>query len=383
MAKDSPRKYIPALDGVRAIAVLVVVGFHAQVPGFGGGFLGVDVFFVLSGFLITRLLLQEQDATGSIALRTFYTRRLRRLYPALLCFLAIYLLLAATVLNGAFYPMSRHMRDAALSAVYLQDYAKTWDLFPYWLRHMWSLSIEEHFYLIWPLLFLAITRLSRAGAIFALIALYVGVTAWRMWVAQTSLHAWDVYNRFDTHSSGLILGCLLGFARTHAPRHAAMLGALGMAASIALFPHGQVSTATWGFTAAEVSAALLIAAPPTWLTGSILPWIGQISYGLYLWHYLIARMAREAYWWWPETLAVSLIGGIVCAALSFYLVERRFYRRSLPADHEADVAGMAVVGRTGGSGRGDQGIDLPAEPMQKEGATATLQLGRDLDARLE
>lgn len=148
MTKDRPHTYIPALDGMRAVAVLVVVFFHAKVPGFGGGFFGVDVFFVLSGYLITRLLLQEQQATGRVALPHFYLRRLRRLYPALLLFLAVYLMLAATVLNGPPYAMRLHLRDALLSAVYLQDYAKMLDLYPFWLRHMWSLSIEEHFYLV-------------------------------------------------------------------------------------------------------------------------------------------------------------------------------------------------------------------------------------------
>lgn len=385
MTKDRPHTYIPALDGMRAVAVLVVVFFHAKVPGFGGGFFGVDVFFVLSGYLITRLLLQEQQATGRVALPHFYLRRLRRLYPALLLFLAVYLMLAATVLNGPPYAMRLHLRDALLSAVYLQDYAKMLDLYPFWLRHMWSLSIEEHFYLVWPLLLIAIAKLPRARAVTALALLYVASTAWRVWVAHSAPDAWDVYNRFDTHASGLILGCLLAFARVQAPAYAPIIGALGLAAAIFLFPHGEVHTAAWGFTVAELATGLMVVAPPVWLTGSVLPWIGQLSYGLYLWHYLLARIAREAYWGWPETLVASLGGGLLIAAASYYLVERRFYHRSLRVDRQPDVVGVSVVGSAGDSGHRDQGVDVSAESRQGNRVASALPLHRrrDLDASLD
>lgn len=344
MATDRPYTYIPALDGLRAIAVLAVAGFHAKAPGFGGGFLGVDVFFVLSGFLITRLLIQEHSATGGVALGAFYARRLRRLYPALLVFLAVYLALAATVLNGPSYPMRLHLRDAGLSAIYLQDYAKSLDMYPYWLRHMWSLSIEEHFYLVWPVLLIGLIRLPRQIAVTTLCVLYLALTVWRIWTAQTSADLWDFYTRFDTHSSGLILGCLLAYANLQAPRFAAILGLVGVAASVALFPHRSMPSAVWGFTIVELSTALLVISPPIWLAGSMLRWIGKLSYGLYLWHYLIARIAREEFWGWPETLAASVAGGLICAALSYYLIERRFYRRSLAIDRERDVIGVTVAG---------------------------------------
>ncbi|MDZ5815110.1 acyltransferase [Stenotrophomonas maltophilia] len=339
-------KYNPALDGIRAVAVLVVVMFHAKAPGFGGGFFGVDVFFVLSGYLITRLLTQEHQQTGSIRLGHFYARRLRRLYPALLLFLFVYLVLAGTVLRTPLYTYWLHVRDAVLSAIYMQDYARTLGVYPYWLRHMWSLSIEEHFYLVWPVLLLGILKLDRRQAVTAMLVLYLGLTAWRAWSAFHLPTAWLVYNRFDTHSSGLILGCLLGYWRPRASPYAAVAGFLGLFACIAVFPHGAVHTAAFGFTAAELSAAMLVAAPPVWLTGSILPWIGRMSYGLYLWHYLLARVVRDRYWDWPETLALSLLGGLACAVISYHLVERRFHRRSLHVDSQGDVVGVAVARST-------------------------------------
>src|SRR5690606_20056331 len=110
-------RYVPQLDGLRALAVLAVVAFHARVPVVSGGFLGVDLFFVLSGYLITRLLADEYARSGRIALGEFYLRRLRRLYPALMALLAVYVVAAPFL----FPEHSKHQRDAAIAALYLSD----------------------------------------------------------------------------------------------------------------------------------------------------------------------------------------------------------------------------------------------------------------------
>lgn len=312
-------KYVPALDGIRALAVLLVVAFHSQVPGFGAGFLGVDVFFVLSGYLITSLLLEEHGRTGRIELTRFYVRRLRRLYPALLAMLAVYLVIAPWAFPRA--SMMVHVRDAVLSAHYLADYARTFHIFPRVLLHMWSLSIEEHFYLVWPLLLLAALRLPRRLAIASLAGLFVAATAWRL--AEIPHLGWGVYQRFDTHASGLVLGCLAGLIGRKLPTYCWPLGVAGMVFALVAFVHGQHETMTMGFTIAELSALIVILSQPAWLGAAPLAWIGRMSYGLYLWHYLIVRLIRLSYPWWVS-MSVATIGGLALAALSYYTIERYF-----------------------------------------------------------
>ena len=144
-------------DKVRAIAVMLVMIFHSSVPLFHGGFLGVDVFFVLSGYLITRILLAELDKTGNIQLLRFYIHRLARLSPPLLLLLLLYLVAAPH-----FWPdYSWHVRDSLLTAMYLTDYAKALYNVPDMLRHTWSLSVEEHFYLLWPLGLMLLSPVSK------------------------------------------------------------------------------------------------------------------------------------------------------------------------------------------------------------------------------
>src|SRR5690554_740053 len=155
-------KYNLSLDGIRAIAALIVVACHAGMPGIGGGFLGVDIFFVLSGYLITRLLHSEHSATGRIDFRSFCRRRLRRLFPALATLLVIYLIAAPLFFPNI--PMHKHMLDATLSALYISDYARTLGVPPSVLNHTWSLSVEMQFYLLWPGVMLLLLRLPPRTA---------------------------------------------------------------------------------------------------------------------------------------------------------------------------------------------------------------------------
>jgi len=148
------------LDGLRAVAVVLVISDHCGVPVFDQGYFGVDLFFVLSGFLITRLLVDEIDATGRIELWRFYLRRLLRLAPALLLFLAAYMLIAPSIWPQ--FDFLLHLRDAALVGFYLSDYSQAFWHNPKVLIHTWSLSVEEHFYLIWPFAVLLLARIGPA-----------------------------------------------------------------------------------------------------------------------------------------------------------------------------------------------------------------------------
>ena len=163
--------YRPDIDGLRAIAVAIVVAFHAGVPGFTGGFVGVDVFFVISGFLITGLLVEELRETGSISLSRFYARRVRRLLPALALVLASTLLLGSVLLlavAGEQQDLAKSALAAALSASNIffwlgsNYFSEQADLMP--LLHTWSLSVEEQYYLVWPTLLIALDA-RRAQAL--------------------------------------------------------------------------------------------------------------------------------------------------------------------------------------------------------------------------
>jgi peptidoglycan/LPS O-acetylase OafA/YrhL len=192
---------------MRAIAALLVVADHCRIPGFHGAFYGVDLFFVLSGYLITRMLLDEHATTGGVALPRFYVRRYLRLTPPLLALLAAYLVFGPTLWPQ--FDVWWHWRDAALSALYVSDYGRAFWHMPHIVQHTWSLGVEEHFYLIWPPAVIGLLRLPPRWRLGALLTLYVAATAWRMaWYDEAA--GWpETYFRFDTRMSGLILGALL------------------------------------------------------------------------------------------------------------------------------------------------------------------------------
>ncbi len=297
-------KYLPALDGLRALACLAVVAGHAEAPGFNAGFLGVDLFFVLSGYLITRLLAEKVPS-----LSKFYMRRLQRLTPALAVMLATYIVVFPLLVPN--YP---HARDAAIAIIYMSDYAKAWAWLPYWVGHTWSLSVEEHFYLVWPLLFYRFHPGLKTLAI-----AFVCLTLWRM--SQSSLQHW--YFAFDTRATGLVLGCLIaGLPRDRFP---AWPGLLGFALAV-VFMNLELAQGP-ALTLVELSVAIAVLGnPPQWLKARALVYLGKLSYGIYLWHYPITLLCREAKLGWVETLAWSLGLSVLLATLSYHTVEAWFRR---------------------------------------------------------
>jgi peptidoglycan/LPS O-acetylase OafA/YrhL len=291
-------KYNPALDGLRALAVLAVVAVHAKVPGFSGGFVGVDLFFVLSGYLITQVLAENPD------LRRFYWHRARRLIPPLALMLAAYLAIFPLL-----RPEGRHWSDAGLAFFYLSDYAYAFWRMPEYLNHTWSLSVEEHFYLLWPLVFL-----SFRPSIKQLAVAYVLATLWR-WQHPVWIEA---YVRFDMRLSGLILGCLI--AQIPRDRFPAWPGLLALAVAVVVMPSGTNIAQGPGIMLVELAAAVaILGRPPEWLPKLAYP--GKLSYGIYLWHYPIARVLREWGWSWQATFAVTLLLSVALAALSYHTIE--------------------------------------------------------------
>ncbi len=304
--------YEPTLDGLRAIAVLLVVAFHARVPGFRGGFVGVDIFFVLSGYLITSIL--------RAGVKGFYVRRLLRLAPALLSMLAVYVVAAPFLwpLRG----FLTHLREAAVAAFYLSDYLRVSGVWP--LRHTWSLAVEAQFYLFWPFV---VSRLSERRAPLVLIGSWALLTLWRLFKLAT--WGWDAsFFPFDSHSTGLVLGALLAYVPA---RHPALAwpGLAALGALTASLTYLTAVSAAVGLSCAEIATALVIlgaASPGPSVARSILAArplviVGRLSYGVYLWHYPLALYLRPMWPWWAALPAV-LVFSLAAAALSYASVEK-------------------------------------------------------------
>jgi peptidoglycan/LPS O-acetylase OafA/YrhL len=329
--------YIPALDGIRAIAAMLVILLHAYTPGLFGAYLGVDLFFVLSGFLITSLLLKEQVATGSIHLGRFYWRRVKRLMPPLICVLVLYLLIAPV----AWPAYSHHERDVLIAFAYLSDLGSLLPGLPKMLRHTWSLAVEQHYYLIWPVLLLFVLRVFPRQIIPTLSIFFIAATLWRMH-ALFNGDTWEsIYYQFDFRLSGLMLGSLLAasihFQPDFSPPRAFLTVPITVAGIISIVtlnwnnPYGLLI----GITLAEMLAVILImvALAPDgsafyrFLEAGPTVYLGRISYGLYLYHYPIFYFLRE-HFEWHITLMIGLPLSIVLASLSYYYLEKEGDKRA-------------------------------------------------------
>lgn len=327
-----PIDYIAGLDGLRTLAVLVVMSFHARVPGISGGFLGVDLFFVLSGYLITRILVAEIARTGTLNLRRFYLRRLARLYPALLLMLTV----TIALWPWAFPDRPNAWLEVTIAALYFSDISIPLIQLPRILGHTWSLSIEEHFYLLWPLVLLGLLRLKPRTQLQALIGLFMATTLWRwhsIWVGDP----WTMtYPRFDLRLSGLVLGSLLAIWQPRLPRWSGAAGFIALLWAITASSWEESGSLMHWMLLAEVGAGAVILSANQWplLTLPPLVWLGRLSYGLYLWHYPIMRWCRANALDWQTTLVIGAGLSLMAAALSYYTIEalaRRWSHRVSPS----------------------------------------------------
>jgi peptidoglycan/LPS O-acetylase OafA/YrhL len=330
--------YRPALDGIRALAITPVIALHA----FGwphNGSLGVDLFFVLSGFLITTLLLEERLETGSIALMSFYRRRAARLVPGLLVMVVVF----AVVSGGA------HGFALLFAATYSANIVSVIDsdVMPWSLGHLWSLAQEEQFYLVWPALLLLISRGRLAFLTRLIVLLIAAVVVEKFVLLAAGAGEARIYYAPDSHADPILVGCLAGvlFATGRARLKGRLGGPLALAAVI-----GCVLVSEWTpylgaispfRTAFALAAGLLIlavleAGATARILGAVpLVFVGRISYGLYLWHVpILAGMAATAYDGRPARSVLAIGATFIVATTSFYLVEqplRRRWRHSRPS----------------------------------------------------
>ena len=303
--------YVPALDGLRGVAIVAILIFHLDWPLFTGSFIGVDIFFVLSGFLITSLLVYEFDASARIHLGHFYLRRVLRLGPALMLMLAVYSAVCLVVLPGA--QARDHLIDAAIAFFYVSNWARALGIHPPdFLGHTWSLGIEEQFYLAWPLILYALLRAGTPRWRIASFAIGIALACWltRIGYLLGGKTIERIYNGLDTRADCLMIGCALGTVLAS--------GLLDDAARVTLRRGLRVATPLmvlwlvafglvadwqsrwiyyWGLATVALAAATLIldvlidprGRVAAALSSRWLVFTGSISYGLYLWHYPIYR----------------------------------------------------------------------------------------------
>jgi len=376
---------VPALDGLRGVAVLLVVAYHfrhlldpwtthyvrrvtvSRLPGgvvhrvthrvlvlrihpkpfFGslmpkGGSLGVDIFFVLSGFLITALLLREHASAGRINFGGFYRRRALRLLPALFLFVAAQLTYSI-ITHGQWAAE----RGAVVSIVF---YFWNWRLFytypavPKGLAHLWSLSVEEQFYIVWPLIVaLCIVARRRVSAVIATMA--AGIAAVAIWRAVLARHDNLVllYFRTDVRADALLVGALTAYLWTRGlvpPKRllvpAAWIALVFVTVCVIRFESTAHFLFDGGFTAVAIGVAIMLLAivEADWCSKHLLTFaplraVGRVSYGLYLWHFFVFTIVAQKMGAYSTTERIATAFGITTAAtlFSWFVVEQRFLRR--------------------------------------------------------
>jgi peptidoglycan/LPS O-acetylase OafA/YrhL len=356
-----PLGYIPALDGLRTIAVLTVVVAHSGI-GFVNTAVGVDIFFVLSGFLISYLLVEEWGITGHINIGGFYIRRLLRLWPAL--WFMVMTTGPAMYFSGIHGKLEHAVCLGAISSLsyvsnWLRAFGDNLDIY----GHTWSLSVEEQFYILWAaLLPLGLRRAGFVRTRRLTLSAIAAIIGWRMFLFSSGAGFDRIYNGFDTHSDGCLAGCALAMFvidRKHRPsiqNYLARYHFLGVASFVALIVLSFSSTLTDGnlyavciLPVVSILTTIVIADLVISRDGSIskllglrlFVHLGVISYGIYLWHYPLIIASGYAPNYIPDSnfvkLLIGILGGIGMAEISYRLIETPFLRLKRSLGHGTKI----------------------------------------------
>lgn len=347
------RRYITGLDGIRAIAVIMVLAYHLKLALFKSGFLGVTVFFVLSGYLITGILISEVEEEGTIDLKNFWLRRIRRLVPAVMS-MAVVIIFVSAVVNRVIF--TKGCKDFLASVLGFNNWWQIFNKVSYFeaagvpspFTHCWSLAIETQFYLIYPLILLGIYKLAKSrgegqakrGLLFAGVTLLLALISVILMIVlfDPQQDASRVYYGTDTRAFSLLFGALLAILWEYrmVPRKLSasvnmVLGSLSFAVLLVMTIAINGSSNFWyrgGQFIGTILTVLVIytvSGRKTWLirflSNPVLKWIGDRSYSIYLWHYpiiLLISKGIKASWW---ITLIEIVLSVVLAELSYRFIE--------------------------------------------------------------
>ena len=347
------RRYITGLDGIRAIAVIMVLAYHLKLALFKSGFLGVTVFFVLSGYLITGILISEVEEEGTIDLKNFWLRRIRRLVPAVMS-MAVVIIFVSAVVNRVIF--TKGCKDFLASVLGFNNWWQIFNKVSYFeaagvpspFTHCWSLAIETQFYLIYPLILLGIYKLAKSrgegrakrGLLFAGVTLLLALISVILMIVlfDPQQDASRVYYGTDTRAFSLLFGALLAILWDYrmVPRRLSasvnmVLGSVSFAVLLVMTIAINGSSNFWyrgGQFVGTILTVLVIytvSGRKTWLSrflsNPVLKWIGDRSYSIYLWHYpiiLLISKGIKASWW---ITLIELVLSVVLAELSYRFIE--------------------------------------------------------------
>lgn len=347
------RRYITGLDGIRAIAVIMVLAYHLKLALFKSGFLGVTVFFVLSGYLITGILISEVEEEGTIDLKNFWLRRIRRLVPAVMS-MAVVIIFVSAVVNKIIF--TKGCKDFLASVLGFNNWWQIFNKVSYFeaagvpspFTHCWSLAIETQFYLIYPLILLGIYKLvksreegrAKRGLLFAGVTLLLALISVILMIVlfDPQQDASRVYYGTDTRAFSLLFGALLAILWDYrmVPRRLSasvnmVLGSVSFAVLLVMTIAINGSSNFWyrgGQFVGTILTVLVIytvSGRKTWLSrflsNPVLKWIGDRSYSIYLWHYpiiLLISKGIKASWW---ITLIEIVLSVVLAELSYRFIE--------------------------------------------------------------
>ena len=347
------RRYITGLDGIRAIAVIMVLAYHLKLALFKSGFLGVTVFFVLSGYLITGILISEVEEEGTIDLKNFWLRRIRRLVPAVMS-MAVVIIFVSAVVNRIIF--TKGCKDFLASVLGFNNWWQIFNKVSYFeaagvpspFTHCWSLAIETQFYLIYPLILLGIYKLVKSrgegranrGLLFAGVTLMLALISVILMIVlfDPQQDASRVYYGTDTRAFSLLFGALLAILWDYrmVPRRLSasvnmVLGSVSFAVLLVMTIAINGSSNFWyrgGQFVGTILTVLVIytvLGRKTWLSrflsNPVLKWIGDRSYSIYLWHYpiiLLISKGIKASWW---ITLIEIVLSVVLAELSYRFIE--------------------------------------------------------------